>query len=96
MLPIVRYRRKALSLALLAFLAPNAFAQSAPTAAPNDSLIIRAAQILDVRSSHYLNDAAIYIEGERVKGMGPSKMELEQAPSASESSTWAAPPCCLA
>jgi imidazolonepropionase-like amidohydrolase len=81
MLAIVRHRRKALSLTLLAFLAANAFAQSTPTVAPNNSLIIRAAQILDVRSGHYLNDAAIYIEGERVKSMGPSKMEIEQAPS---------------
>ena len=78
---IVRYRRKALSLTLLAVLASNAFAQSTSTVAPNNSLIIRAAHILDVRSGHYLNDMAIYVEGERIKVVGPAKkMELEQAP----------------
>jgi cytosine/adenosine deaminase-related metal-dependent hydrolase len=44
---------------LLVLLAPYAFAQSQPPVAPDNSLLIRVGRILDVRSGHYLNDAAI-------------------------------------
>ena len=77
---IVRDRGKALSLTLLVFFAPHAFAQTEPAVAADNSLIIRADRILDVRSGRYLKDAAIYIEGERVKAVGSSQTELAQAP----------------
>lgn len=77
---IVWTRRKALLLTLLAFFAPHASAQSEPAVASNNALIIRARQILDVRTGRYLRDAAVYIEGERVKGVGSSQAQLAQGP----------------
>jgi imidazolonepropionase-like amidohydrolase len=78
MLAISWERRKTLLLAALFFLASAA--QSDPADAPQPALMIRAARILDVRSGHYLQDAGIYIEGERIKRAGPFSALLAQAP----------------
>ncbi|HEY6922541.1 MAG TPA: amidohydrolase family protein, partial [Steroidobacteraceae bacterium] len=48
--------------------------------APLPRMIVVAGQVLDVRSGRYLRDAAIYIEGERVKNLGPSQTVIAHAP----------------
>src|SRR5579864_8277733 len=35
-------------------------------------LVIRAARVLDVRTGTYIRDAAIYVEGQRIKAVGPA------------------------
>jgi imidazolonepropionase-like amidohydrolase len=68
----------ALLLTVLVFLASTA--QSDPAEAPQSALMIRAGRMLDVRSGHYVQDAGIYIEGERIKSAGPFGALLAQAP----------------
>jgi imidazolonepropionase-like amidohydrolase len=55
-------------------------AQSTPVRQSGNSTVLRAAQFLDVRSGLYVKGAAIYIEGERVKAIGPAADVLKQAP----------------
>jgi imidazolonepropionase-like amidohydrolase len=56
-----------------------ALGQSTPIPSGN-SIVIRAAQILDVRRGTYISAAAIYLEGERIKVVGPAADVLKQAP----------------
>jgi hypothetical protein len=85
MLAISWDRRKTLLLTVLVFLATTA--QSDPADAPQSAVMIRAAPMLDVRSGHYLQDAGIYIEGERIKRAGPFSVLLAQAPKCSRLAT---------
>jgi imidazolonepropionase-like amidohydrolase len=55
-------------------------ADAEPAAAPMPRVIIVAARVLDVRSGHYLQDAAVYVEGERIKTVGPSQTVVAHAP----------------
>jgi hypothetical protein len=41
-------------------------AHSDPVGTPTPRLTVVAAQVLDVRSGHYVRDAAVYIEGEQI------------------------------
>jgi imidazolonepropionase-like amidohydrolase len=43
---------------------------------PPPRLVVMAGKILDVRTGRYLNDGAIYIEGEHVKSVGPAQIVL--------------------
>ena len=54
--------------------------QSAPIGPPRNSIVIRVAHVLDVRSGTYVKGAAVYIEGERIKAVGPATDVLKQAP----------------
>ena len=66
---------------VLAFeLSTGVLAQPAPTEPPRNSIVIRAGQLLDVRSGTYVKGAAIYVEGERIKAVGPATDVLKQAP----------------
>jgi imidazolonepropionase-like amidohydrolase len=52
-------------------------AETPPT--PPSRVVVIASKILDVRTGHYLNDAAIYIAGERVQAVGPAQTVLASA-----------------
>lgn len=47
--------------------------------APLPRVVVIAGKILDVRTGHYSNNAAIYVEGERVKAVGPVQSVLASA-----------------
>jgi imidazolonepropionase-like amidohydrolase len=49
---------------------PVAFAQSQPATNPPASTVVKAARLLDVRKGSYLENAAIWIEGDRIKEVG--------------------------
>jgi imidazolonepropionase-like amidohydrolase len=64
-------RRKIYVLALeLPLIGCLANAQSKPEAKPAIVTLLKAARVLDVRAGHYIKDAAILIEGDRIKEVG--------------------------
>jgi imidazolonepropionase-like amidohydrolase len=69
-----------LAITAAAALAATSFAHSDPAGTATSGTIVRAAQALDVRSGRYIRDAAIYIEGERIANIGPSRSVIGQAP----------------
>jgi len=74
---------RAAMLAALSLAAP-AFSQTAPVKPP-EAIVIRAAQVLDVRAGKYVRGAAVYIEGERIKAVGPADAVMKQAPASARS-----------
>ncbi len=80
MMAIGSDRLKSLVITATAFLAAAAVAHSEPADTPMPRVIVLAGQILDARSGHYLRDAAVYIEGERVRDVGPAKTVIAHAP----------------
>jgi imidazolonepropionase-like amidohydrolase len=54
------------------------FGQSALGQGSDNSKLLRAAQVLEVRTGTYIKDAAIYVEGERIKAVGPAADVLKQ------------------
>lgn len=54
----------------------TAFAQSKPPA----STLIKSGRLLDVRKGNYIENAAIWIEGERIKEVGPANTIVTHAP----------------
>jgi len=54
-------------------------AQSQPDAQPA-AVVIKAARVLDVRKGRYLDHAAIWIDGERIKELGPAVEVQAHAP----------------
>lgn len=55
-------------------------AQPAPNGPPiGDTMIVRVGQLLDVRAGTYIKDAAVYIEGERIKSVGKAEDVMKQA-----------------
>jgi imidazolonepropionase-like amidohydrolase len=70
--------RVAIALLTLAFI-DCSFAQSSEPK-PKQATIIRAARVLDVRQGTYLENAAIWIDGEHIKEVGPASMVQAQAP----------------
>jgi imidazolonepropionase-like amidohydrolase len=57
-----------------------AVSQSNPEAKPPDVVLLKAARILDVRSGHYLENAAVLIEGDHIKEVGALKDIQSHAP----------------
>jgi imidazolonepropionase-like amidohydrolase len=55
-------------------------AQSTPEAKSADVVLVKAARLLDVRAGHYIENAAVLIEGERIKEVGPTKDVQAHAP----------------
>jgi imidazolonepropionase-like amidohydrolase len=47
-------------------------------------IIVRAARVLNVRGGTYIKDAAIWVEGERIKAVGVAADVLRQAPATAE------------
>src|SRR5215471_9293203 len=54
----------------------------APVGAPPRSVVVRVGRVLDVRSGAYVNDAANYVEGDRIKAVGSAGDVLQPAPAA--------------
>ncbi|MGB6308199.1 MAG: amidohydrolase family protein [Steroidobacteraceae bacterium] len=69
----------ALICSLLLAVSP-AMGQTAPAPLGAESMVLRAARLLDVRSGKYVSPAAVYVEGERIKGVGSLDDVLKQAP----------------
>ncbi len=59
-----------LCLVILQLCLTVAFAQSRIEASPQASIVIKAAKLLDVRKGDYLQSAAVWIEGDRIKEVG--------------------------
>ena len=57
-----------------------AYAQSQPDAQPTAAVLIKAARLLDVRTGRYLDNAAIWIDGERIKEVGRAEDVQAHAP----------------
>src|SRR5215469_2489246 len=72
----MRIRPLALCLVVL-FAVTGARAQ---TQQPASSIVVKAAKILDVRQGSYLQNAAIWIEGERIKEVGAAGDIVGHAP----------------
>ena len=72
--------RQAVAFVLAFLLSTGVLAQSAPIGPPRNSIVIRVGQVLNVRSGTYVKGAAIYVEGERIKAVGPATDVLKQAP----------------
>lgn len=58
----------------------SALAQSPSTLASPISVVVKAAKLLDVRKGSYVENAAIWIEGERIKEVGPAEDVQAHAP----------------
>lgn len=69
-------RRTTLAVIVGGLLAANTVAGAESASEPPLRVVVVAGRVLDVRSGHYLNDAAIFIEGERIKAVGPSQAVL--------------------
>ena len=63
-----------------ALLPACAVSQSIPDARPADVTIVKAARLLDVRAGRYLENAAVLIEGDRIKEVGPAAEMQSRAP----------------
>jgi imidazolonepropionase-like amidohydrolase len=61
------------------FMSSTLLAEATPSKPPDRALIVRAARVLDVRTGTYFNSAAIWIENERIKAVGPTADVLKQA-----------------
>ena len=70
--------RALVSFAILSFVA--AFAQSQNTPASPASVVVKAARLLDVRKGNYVENAAIWIEGDRIKEAGTASEIQAHAP----------------
>ena len=57
----------------------QAFCQSSPSQHSGNAAIVRAAQVLDVRTGSYIKNAAIYVEGERIVAVGAAVDVAKQA-----------------
>lgn len=69
---------------VLAVPALGASAQVSHRASTPSSILVKAAKVLDVRRSAYLGNAGIWIEGERVKEVGPFAEVHAHAPAKSQ------------
>jgi imidazolonepropionase-like amidohydrolase len=70
--------RVVVSVAVLCFISAFAQSQSAPDFPA--SVVVKAARLLDVRKGVYIENAAIWIEGERIKEVGPAAEIQGRAP----------------
>src|SRR5215469_8634067 len=58
----------------------SAFAQSQSALGPPISVVLKAEKLLDVRKGSYVEKAAIWVEGERIKEIGPAAEIQGRAP----------------
>jgi len=66
--------------AVLAVCYLPAVAQSSPANPVPTSIVVKAAKLLDVRKGSYVQNAAIWIEGERIREVGPASDIQAHAP----------------
>ena len=71
---------KTLLLASCSILALATITQSEAAESPVKRVVVQVGQILDVRTGHYLREAAIYIEGDRIKSVGAARTVLALVP----------------
>jgi imidazolonepropionase-like amidohydrolase len=62
--------RASVCAAIFAFSFMSALAQSPPSNLPATSVIVNAARLLDVRKESYVQNAAVWIEGDRIREVG--------------------------
>jgi imidazolonepropionase-like amidohydrolase len=65
---------------MLALFPASAIPQSKPAPDAAASVVLKAAKLLDVRKGAYIENAAIWIEGERIKEVGPASDIQSRAP----------------
>jgi hypothetical protein len=63
--------RTAVCRLVLAFFPALAIPQSQPAPAPPTSILVKAARLLDAAKGGYLENGAVWIEGERIREVGP-------------------------
>jgi imidazolonepropionase-like amidohydrolase len=68
-----------LRLLLFAIFSTTSFAQNSPDSKPM-ATVLKAARLLDVRKGMYIENAALWIEGERIKEVGPAAEIQAHAP----------------
>jgi imidazolonepropionase-like amidohydrolase len=73
-------RRAFLTVIPLCLASSVIFGQTQPVARPSASVVVKAARVLDVRKGSYLENAAVWIDGERVKEVGRASDVLAHAP----------------
>jgi imidazolonepropionase-like amidohydrolase len=64
----------------MVFLSAAVFGQSQPESKPIASIVVKAAKLLDVRKGRYIENAAIWIEGEHIKEVGHASEVVSHAP----------------
>jgi imidazolonepropionase-like amidohydrolase len=69
-----------LRLLLFLLLSTTGFAQSQPESKPAGSTVVKAAKLLDVRKGSYVENAALWIEGDRIKEVGRVLEVVAHAP----------------
>jgi imidazolonepropionase-like amidohydrolase len=65
---------------ILAGSSPAIYSQSQPAQQPVAAVVVKAAKLLDVRKGAYLENAALWIEGERIKEVGSATNIQSHAP----------------
>jgi imidazolonepropionase-like amidohydrolase len=65
---------------MLALFPASAIPQSKPAPDAAASVVVKAAKLLDVRKGTYIENAAMWIEGERIKEVGPASDIQSHAP----------------
>lgn len=65
---------------LVILCAASALAQSQPDTKPAASVVLKAAKLLDVRKGSYIENAAVWIAGERIKEAGAASAVQAHAP----------------
>lgn len=73
-------RRSALVAIAFAFFAARSFPQANPETKSADVTVVKAARILDVRAGRYIENAAVLVEGDRIKEVGPAAQIQPHAP----------------
>jgi imidazolonepropionase-like amidohydrolase len=72
--------RTVLALVVVALCFAPLQGQSHPESKPSAQVLLKAARLLDVRKGEYIENAAIWIDGERIKEIGPVSAIQAQAP----------------
>jgi imidazolonepropionase-like amidohydrolase len=68
------------SLALLLIPQSSAPQSNSPDAKSPEIILVKAARLLDVRAGHYIENAAVLIEGDRIKELGPAAQVQSHTP----------------
>ncbi|HEY2545094.1 MAG TPA: amidohydrolase family protein [Candidatus Acidoferrum sp.] len=72
--------RTSVLLSVLAFFPALAIPQQPAQPEPPSSIVVKAGRLLDVSKGTYVENAAVWIEGERIKEVGPASDVVSHAP----------------
>jgi imidazolonepropionase-like amidohydrolase len=82
---MVPMKTRAFVLSLILVVSPVlAYPQSQPESPAASSILVKAGKLLDVRKASYIENAAIWIQGERIKEIGPVSQVQAHAPKNAE------------